>query len=196
MASEEIVCGYVYTVDEYRRARKGQLLSRKVVAYFARLFALIIVIFFLVRIANQSRSHASYPPHVTVYTFQRTIAYLDNTFLLCSLSILIFLAFLLLIAFTRILPKNFSRSVLANQPMTIALTDETLAASSPLINSVVKWEAFESARENISGFVLSMYGTGSFYWLPKSGFTQPNKVDECRLLLRQKVKDTHKLFAD
>lgn len=79
--------------------------------------------------------------------------------------------------------------------MIFMLSEDGVSVKSALSESALKWAIYARATESGSGFALFYQGSRMFNWLSKSGFSNEDEIKRCRELLRQKVKDSKKLFV-
>jgi hypothetical protein len=90
--------------------------------------------------------------------------------------------------------RAFKKNTYRNLQLTYILQNSGIHQESSLVQSTMKWEVFSRACENQNGFILNVAGSNSLIWIPKSGFTTIENIDQCRELFRQHVKNSKRLF--
>ncbi len=181
MAEGSITCRYVFTTKEFVRAFRCFYRNVPGIWWLLVPFALVWVVG-LLQDAGVIFTNPGQPPLSTRTIIFGVLSNLIELFLLIG-----FVVFLTAWTFRR--TPNY------NQDMEYVLGSEGVSLKNAVMELKVPWEAIPRVVEGHWGFALCLKGKWSIHWLPKSGFADPGAVDACRILLRQHVPDTKKLFA-
>ena len=90
---------------------------------------------------------------------------------------------------------RFRKTANYNQELIYTMRGDSIQCISPFFDTEMKWGLFGRVTESRHGFALFHRGNQMFNWLPKSGFSDSGEVDRCRLLLREKIKDSKRLIG-
>ena len=180
MSQETVACRYPFTTAEFKRAARCYYRYSTGIWWMAGCMILIAIVALL-----QDVGVIWTTPGKPLSTFD----------IVNNLLSFVFFAGLMALIFVFANSWSFRRMPSYNQDMRYELSAGGIHLKTALFEITVFWEAVARAAENKNGIVLFLKGKRSFHWLPKSGFADSGAVDACRILLRQHVPDTKKLFA-
>ena len=121
-------------------------------------------------------------------------SYADSTTLLDNLPVFLVPLFLTIFFFSPLLGWTsvfmFRKNPLFNQVIAYQLDERGFTLRSDVLSQTAAWAAVGKAGETAKGFVL-YWGKSkrNFHWLPKHGFSSPEDIAACRLLLQENVRD-------
>jgi|ERR1700677_834389 len=175
--ADAIVCRYVFDVDTYKTT---QVLARRLIPWLRKLLLIGVVLVFVgcgSFSAYQERLHGEpvdfnllFPPGIGLL--------LGVYFLFVTLPVRLFC-----------LTWNFRKKSLFNSDVSIILTSKEVAVQQATSRGAIDWSEFKRGYETALGFALILpEKKRTFFWFPKSGFTQPEGVNRCREMFRQKLK--------
>jgi hypothetical protein len=183
MNDENIVCRFVFTTGELRSAMRCYW------RYSPHKWWLVVLIaIFAWAIAEP----LVFPDHLSSAAAPSPSPLL--LFLQNVLPMFLFVGLMVFLIFFQS-GRSFRKGAYYNQDMTYTLGCNGVRLECPRVQSEMKWEVFPLVVESRTGFILFNLGKRSFNWLPKSGFDSPAKVDQCRELFRNNVKNSRHLFT-
>jgi hypothetical protein len=179
MSEESVMCQYVYTPAEFRRALAGY---RRYSKRRWGMLALGIIVGFVAAgtfLPNGAHPETASSPWLQLLNFV-PVGVIFGIFVY---------------AFWFSGQRAFKKSVNYNQTMRYFLSDDGLAVRTPLVESNVRWEIFSRVAENKDGFVLLQKGRSAINWLPKDGFDSVASFARAREIMRRNVPDARKLLS-
>jgi len=183
MSDETIVCRYIFTMPEFRRALRCYWRVSSLKWWLGGL-ALLLLGFALYPLAFPDAASAESSAGVS---FSWTALFWN------LLPVAVFLAFMVLFLAYRTW-RPFRKSVYFEKEMIYTFRDSGVHLETPLVQSEMKWEAIPRVAENRAGFALFFSSRNAFSWVPKSGFTSTQQIDRCRELFRARIKNYRRLF--
>jgi hypothetical protein len=178
MSDEGIVCRFVFTTDELKRAMSCYWRHSPHKWWIVGLVALVICALAEPFVLPDHSSQATAPsPFSFLYFLQNILP------MVLFVGLMIFL-----IVFQT--NRSFRKGAYFNQEMIYTFRETGVFLQTPRVQSEMKWEIFPRVLENKNGFVLFNMGKRSFNWFPKNGFASSSEMDECRELFRTYVKDS------
>jgi hypothetical protein len=178
MSDEPIICRYVFTTAEFKRAIRCFYWHSTLIWCLAACIVPIAAVALLQDIG------------VIWAPVGKPLSTWDIANNLLSL---VFFVIVMTLIFVFSNSWSFRRLPSYNQDMQYALSAEGIHLKTALFEIKLFWDAVTCAAESKWGIVLFLKGKRSFHWLSKSGFTSPTDVEAFRALLRQHVKDTRNL---
>jgi hypothetical protein len=178
MSEEPIICRYVFTATEHRRAMLSYWRSTPLLWV---LFGIVIISLCFAVFSPTSPSQAHVPPPSPLTSF------------LNILPVFLFLGLILYLGFGSKL-RSFRKKPACDKEFLYIFRDDTLYLENTLAQSEAKWEIFSKVVENKNGFILFYVGSNNFHWFPKSGFVPSENTSRCRELFRRKIRNSKRLF--
>jgi hypothetical protein len=83
-----------------------------------------------------------------------------------------------------------------NQHVTFTISASKVVGRMNGVDKIYPWETVTGAKESKAGFLLLAGKRGWMhlcYWLPKHGFASPEAIEQCRVLIREHIKDFKRL---
>jgi hypothetical protein len=182
MGQEPIVCRYVYTEVEHRRAMRGFWFALK----WPVLLLIIIVAGSMIGPAFLGSSNRTPPsPETQNAGWVPILNYAIPGIIIIGL-----------MAYAVIRPgRVFRKSPFYEKEFDYSLEEDFIRVKNPLAKVELRWEAIMRAAENKDGFMLYLLNGRTFHWLPKAGFISPSEIGRARVIIRQQVKKA-RLFPD